>query len=385
MKVWLCTMAIVLLSATVRATESDPAGLAIVAAIDARDSDQLEKLIDSRAMGERIINDLGLSSEEKEDFMKGYDRGVTRISSALMQQFEQSNPKLKLIRTVTRQGNRHHLIRFDMMEREMGYNYIEFETSPDNRIIDWYSHGQGKSATGMMRQSITTMLGNENLLVKAAVIKNPDPQIIRAFRRFTEHVLEGKHTLAYIALEQLPDEYKQTQDWAALRVQLAGQIDEQTYHEALDFLATKFGDVPELQFLLIDYYYLQQKHAEAIRALTAFEQFVGEDGVTSYLKCNMYLEIEQFAEATQACQHGIDLEPDQEILYWLLVSIGLKNQQPHVALTALSQYEAAFQKQFDPDALAKEPTYQDLAKTPEYQRWAAERRGVSEGESDIEH
>lgn len=380
------TLTIVLLSSAlvIQAAEPDPHGQAIVMALQNRDAAQFLQLIDSKALGKRVVAALGLPAAQQAQFMEGMQIGIAKIPDAMMQQFERTDPKLKLVRTSAEQEYRRHLVRLDMMSKDGGIDYIHFDTGADGRIVDWYSYSQGNSASALMTQRALTMLGDGRLLGKALAGDNFEPVHLAAYNRFNDYMLAGKFALAYVAMEQLPESFRKTQDWAALRVRLAGQMDNVTYREALDVLATRFSHVPELQFLLVDHFFLQQKYDEAIRAITAFEQYVGEDGATNFLKCTIHIEQKAYSEATQACQRGVDVEPEFENLYWMLVTIGMDTEQPNLALTALGQYEAAFQKQFDPDGLAALPEYRELARTAEFQRWAEQRRAHDSYDESLE-
>ena len=104
------------------------------------------------------------------------------------------------------------------------------------------------------------------------------------------------------------------------------------------------------------------------------EADVGEDAATNFLKCSCLLAWRRFDDAIKACERAMTIEPDFKSAYWGKVHVGIEANQPKVALAALSAYEQAFQVQFDPDALAKAPAYQQLARSPEFSAWANQRR-----------
>lgn len=354
----------------------------IVTILQNRDKAKLQALFDSTALAEQVADQLNLNPNERTGFIEGMRRGMSEYPTVLIAQLEQIQPVIKLIRTRQKDDHFLHLVRFDKSKADAGYDYFEFECDSNGRIIDWFVHSQGNRISDMAVQLATGIVGDGRTSDTAIGAAGEEDSQLEIWREFYGHVRAGRHQLAYEALAHVPADFRQTRDWAALRVRIAGAVGNEQYQSSLDHLASQFSDVAELQFLLIDHYFLKQQFDQSLRAITAFEQFVGEDGITNLLKCNVQVAAGQHNAAIQSCQHGIDVEPDQASLYWSLVAIGLELEKPNLVLTVLSQYEQAFAIQFDPVKLAAKPSFAKLANTSEYQRWAESRIAAETTESN---
>lgn len=354
----------------------------IVTILQNRDKAKLQALFDSTTLAEQVADQLSLNESDRAGFVKGMREGMADFPAVLIAQLEQLQPVIKLIRTREKDGRYLHLVRFDKSRASAGYDYFEFECDSDGHIIDWFVHSQGNRISAVVIQLVAGALGNRRTPETAGAIADEEQTQLKTWQDFYGHMRAGRYQPAYEALERFPEDFRQTRDWAALRVRIAGAVGNEQYQSSLDHLASQFSDVAELQFLLIDHYFLKQQFDQSLRAITAFEQFVGEDGITNLLKCNVQVAAGQTNAAIQSCQHGIDIEPDQASLYWSLVAIGLDLEKPNLVLTVLSQYEQAFAIQFDPVKLTAKPNFAKLASTAEYQRWAESRTAAVAAESN---
>jgi hypothetical protein len=357
-------------------TREDAAGIGqqIADAVNKRDVDRMMQLIDLQALQDRVAQGLGLTEGESQAFRQGMGKGLRRLTEGNMRGFAQRKGLAKFLRIGERDGKPFTMVRIEYGIDEGGFDYIEYYLTPGLKVEDWYSYSRGSRASSSMRLAASAMLAKDSMLSTLFGIKHMDGAEIDKFKEFSRYVSAGDYGKAYLAMESMPGSYKQTKDWAMLRANLALN-DEAAYRASLGHLANNFGSDNSVQFMLIDYYYYQQRFDRVYQTVAAFEGYLGgEDAATSFLKCSALIGWKRFDDAAKACQRAMSLEPDFKSGYWGLVTVGLQSRNPTLVLSALSAYEKAFNAEFDPSELAKLEPYRELSKTPEFATWAKKRR-----------
>ncbi len=363
------------LAATAAARE-DVAGIGqqIADALNEQNADRMMQLIDLQALQERVSQDLGLTENDARAFREGMGKGLRRLTESGMRAFAERKGLAKFLRTGKHGGKPFSMIRIEYRADEGGFDYVEYYLTPALKVEDWYSYSRGSRASTAMRLAASAMLDKDSMLSTLFGIKRMDRAEVDKFKEFSRLAATGEYGKAYRAMEGLPESYKQTKDWAMLRANLA-MNDEAAYRASLEHLAKNFGGDNSVQFMLIDYYYYQQRFDQVYQAVTAFEGHVGgEDAATNFLKCSALIGWKRFEDAAKACQRAMSLEPDFKAAYWGLATVGLQSRNPSLTLSALSAYEKAFNAEFDPNELAKLEPYRELSKTPEFAVWAKKRR-----------
>lgn len=348
-------------------------GVQIAEAFNAQDAQKVVQLIDLTAFSRDLVRDLGLTPEQATKVQEGMRSSLRNNIEIGLRSFAQKQGVAKFIRAGKQAGRTYTLVRVEYQSDDGGFDYIQYYVTPAGLIADWYTHTRGALASTSMRLAVSSMLDKNSMLSTLFGIKSVDGQEVARFRTFNRHLVAGDHKSAYRALEDLPEAYKQTKDWAMLRTNVGG-YDEVTYRAALEHLARNFSDDASVQFMLVDHYFYQERYDQAHEAVAAFEANVGEDGVTNFLKCSCLLSSRRYDDAVKACQRAMAIEPDFKSAYWGSVTAGIESNNPQVALSALSAYEQTFQVQFNPDVLAKSVAYRELARTPEFAAWAKQRR-----------
>lgn len=356
--------------------ETEQIGRRVAAALNAHDAQALVELIDIESLNRTIVADMGLTPAQAQSFERGLAAGMRQNWEAGIRLFAKRKGVAKYIRTGSREGRPYALVRLAYADEDAGFDYLELYPSGAQRLHDWYTHSRASFASAAVKVLAAAMLKNDSILASVFGIKGFSQADITSVRQFTAQFRAGDLANAYRTLELFPASYRRTRDWAMLRVNTAGH-DDGVYRAALEHLARSFGDDKQVQFMLIDHYFLQQKFDLAIRTVAAFEGAIGgEDGATNFLKCSCLIAWERYDDAVKACRRGIEVEPDFKSAYWGVVTTGLASRNPTLALAGLSAYEKAFDTRFDPDKLAQIDEYRELARTREFAAWAKARRGA---------
>ena len=263
----------------------------------------------------------------------------------------------------------------DRLDLGEGIDYVKYYVSPSGAVEDWYVYTSAALFSESVRFNLATMLRNDTLLYGIFGSRSVTAGDVKPFVELRKHLVAGDFAAAYSALEDFPEGYRKSRQWALMRVTYAGHAGENNYRAALRHLARNFGGDADLQLILIDHYFFEKQYEQALAAIAALEQAVGGvDASSSSLRGTLLTTMKRHDEAARACRRGMALEPDFKQAYWCLVSVGLDRNDGKLAVEGLVAYEKAFNESFDPDALAKLDGYKEIARTPEFAAWAKARR-----------
>jgi hypothetical protein len=359
--------------------------------INERDSAAFAALIDIAHLGERVVDGLNLSSGDRAGFLKGFRKGGEQLASSSMQQFTHKHAVARLVKSIPRAQGSEQIVRIELRTPEDeadGYDYMQFELDRSGRIRDWISHAQGARTSDLMRRVSATMIADDSLLASLFGMTRIDTDVQDVISRFGKQMRAFDYKGAYATLDRMPSGFKDTVDWASLRVTMASSIDEATYRASLEHLAERHGDLPKLQFLLIDHHHYRGDQKKVLATVEAFERAVVEDGVTNVLKCSSAQQAGDVAAAIGHCERSLALEPEAENTWWLLVALALEQRDTARVLDTLGGYEKQFAMQFDPAKLLQLEGYEWLGAEPAFDAWAESRRdattAVEAGSADTE-
>jgi tetratricopeptide (TPR) repeat protein len=286
---------------------------------------------------------------------------------------EASKGSARFLRSGLRDAKPYALVRYELGEQ--GIDYVEYYVSPSRKVEDWYVHSVATLYSTSARFDLATMLKTDSILFGLFGAKFVTQADLKPFTELRSHLAAQDFAKAFRALEDFPESYRKSRQWALMRVSYGGRVDEATHRAALRHLAGNFGNDADLQFMLIDHYFFEQQFDRALNALSALERTIGgEDAATSNLKGNLLIAMKRFDDAAKACRRGMSLEPDHKPAYWCLVAVGIGAKNGKLTVEGLTAFEKAFGVEFDPDKLAATAEYKEVAGTREFAAWAKSRR-----------
>ena len=366
-------IAVGLMLATTARADTTATGEAIAAALNKRDVEGMMRQLDTESIVRLVTKDLGLSQGDREQVRRGLPNGLRSNVNLSMQAIETGKGSAKYLRNGTRDGKQFALVRYDLGEQ--GIDYVEYYMTSTSKVEDWYVHSVATLYSASARFDLATMLKTDSMLFAVFGSKMATKADIKPFTDLRMHLSAQDFGKAYKTLEQFPDGYKKSRQWALMRVTYGGRMDENTHRNALRELAKNFGGDPELQFMLVDHYFFEQQFDRAITAIGALEKAIGgEDAATMNLRGNVLIAARRYDQASQACKRGMQLEPDHKAAYWCLVAVGLGQNNGKIAVEGLKAYEKAFEVVFNLDQLAAQAEYKQIATTPEFAAWRKSRR-----------
>jgi hypothetical protein len=349
------------------------AGGAIAAALNQSDPEAMMRMLDTDALVRLVVKDLGLSAADRDSVRRGLPKALRTNLSMSVSALQANKGSAKYLRAGARDGKPYALVRYDLGEQ--GIDYIEYYVTPSGKVEDWYVHSVATLYSTSARFDLATMLKTDSMLFGLFGGRFTSQADVKPFTDLRTHLQAQDFAKAYRALEDFPESYRKSRQWALMRVSYGGRIDEATHRAALRHLADNFGKDADLQFMLIDHYFFEQKFDRALQALAALERAIGgEDAATSNLRGNMLISTKRFDDAAKACRRGMALEPDHKPAYWCLVAVGIGAKSGAIAVEGLKAYEKAFAVEFDLNKLGTQDQYKEIARTPEFAAWANSRR-----------
>ncbi len=347
-------------------------GQALAKALNERNADAFLRQVDTDAVSRIVLQDLGLAAKDADALRQQLPLSVRKNVEISMRAMEKNKGFAKFLRTGTQDGKAYALVRLDLGE---GVDYVKYFSSPARAVEDWYIYTSAALFSASARFNLATLLKNDSLLYSLFGISSVKQGDLKPFAELRKHLVAGDFAAAYRALEDFPEGYRKSRHWALMRVTYGGQVGDEPYRAALRHLAGNFGADSDLQLILIDHYIFEQRYDRALAAIAALEQAVGgEDANSSSLRGSLLTTMKRHDDAAKACRRAMALEPDFKQAYWCLVTVGLDRKDGKLTVEGLTAYEKAFEVRFDPDELAKQDAYKDIARTREFAAWAKARK-----------
>jgi hypothetical protein len=348
-------------------------GKSLAAALNDRDLEAVLGTMDVEAVSRRVLKGLGLSDADRETLRKGFGKALRNNVEIGMRSIEGSKGTAKYLRSGARDSRPYALLRYDLGDQ--GTDYVEYYLTPAGKVEDWYVHSMATLYSTSARLGLATVFKTDSMLFSIFGTRMASGADAKPFTELRTRLQAQDFAGAYRALETFPEGFRKTRQWAVMRVTYGGRIDDATHRAALRYLAANFGAEPDLQFMLIDHYFFEEKFDRALASVGALERAVGgEDGATANLRGSILIGAKRFNDAAASCRRGMALEPEHRPAYWCLVSVGIAARNGKIAVEGLKAYEKAFRMEFDLDKLAAIDDYKEVARTPEFLAWKKRRR-----------
>jgi hypothetical protein len=348
------------------------AGEAIAAALNQRETEAMMRMLDVDAIVRLVVKDLDVSTADREQVRSEIPRALRTNLGMSVQALEAHKGAAKFLRSGARDGKPFALVRYDFGEQSP--DYVEYYLTSSHKIEDWYVHSLATRYSTAARFELATRLKTDSLLFALFGVR-VTTQADVTFAYLRSHLQAQDFARAYRVLEDFPESYRQSRQWALMRVSYGSRVDQARHRAALRHLAHNFGKDADLQFMLVNHYFYEQQFDRALEALAALERAIGgEDAATANLKGHVLLAIKRYDDAANACRRGMALESDHKPAYWCLVAVGVGAKNGKIAVEGLRAYEKAFAVHFDVEKLVTQDEYKEIARTPEFAAWAKSRR-----------
>lgn len=376
--IWISGILLALLSAAGNATASasspyEQSMQAIASDLSQHNTESFNKAVDADAILDKTFDNLILDSKLKSSIRSSLKKAIqTKVANAFMERIPAGGyVKLLKIRPV---GNQMvALVRFDFGENGSGYYDMHLARSAKGsiRIIDWYDYSYGQTYSQNLRQLIAMLAPTPTLLGQVFDIASNRKKTIDDIAETIKLFNEKQHGQVVRKVLSMDEDMRKNRLLAIIATQ-SGNLsnDEKLYHKALANLEKYYRDDPSMAFMLIDYYFLEQKFDSVLSATNQLLNTFGvEDAALYAIKSNALAGKGHYSEAASVAEHAITIEPEYENNYWSLLNASAKAKNYAKAVEAAKALENRFSYELGPEALSQDGTYAALVQSAEYKKW----------------
>lgn len=207
---------------------------------------------------------------------------------------------------------RYHLL-FRMFSDEEGLNYHDYQLNYINEkflIEDLYIYSTGEYLSETLRQLYLMSIPKEYM--KDIDISKERTGNIFFIVQYKQLVEKKEYKKAFDLLNNLEGDIKNQKIFYTLKIQVASEINEVYYMEAIDELLKKFPDDASTQLMAIDYYTMLKDYNSTMSALNALQEAT-EDDFVEYVKGNIAWEFEDYEGAEKAYSYIMNEYPNFEM------------------------------------------------------------------------
>ncbi|MEZ5978813.1 MAG: hypothetical protein R3F34_11390 [Planctomycetota bacterium] len=344
-------------------------GRRIEEAVAARDPDRLAEEIDFDAIVERALEGFPSDSPGLAGFRDGLGGGA-KFCTTLIESFERDETQFDFMRLLD--APRRLLFRhFDVG----GVGYIEFEVAPDEdgtaRAVDMYQWTTGQSLSEQFRWFALPLVWKESVGDRAASrLGGKESAIARStlrIRRMFER-LDSDPAGAMKVYDSLPQEVKFEPFILAARVQIAFQLGDDEYIEALDAFEKHHPESPALDLLLVDRAVIAGDHPAVLRLYDALDAKVGGDPFLDVLRAATLVETGDVDRARTTFERAIRRDARLEsVALWSLVGLELDVEDFVAVYQLLVRLDRSQDLAWND--LTEAPHFAKFVQSPAYRRW----------------
>ncbi len=355
-----------------RPARGKSAALDIVAAMNARDAKALGARINVDALGARVLHGLALEPQAKQTYLDAFKNTSAGLGQSAVAQLAAMNAVVSWLRSTSDRDTSEHILRIDMRDRTnypVGHNYWRVMLDKENQIVDWYDYALAAYTSDVMRMSSDSLLSNTKVLATLFGGRAADAETAVNMRLFATYLKLGNQASAYRILHKLPASMQTTQLFANLDVVLSRAVGGDAYAQSLARLAEQHGETADLQFVLIDHYFMTRQFENVLKAIDTLLVTLGEDEVLQDLRCTVFIELARYPDAHRACARALAINRKFESTWWGTVRIYLAEHDAKGAVDTLKGIELELNNPIDAEKLGKKSIYSWLATQPEFQAW----------------
>lgn len=362
------------LSANDELSSLNQLGSVIVKSMNTGDAVTLNSIIDIQTLVDRTAAHNTFENKyQREDFKQGLTQSLSRTAERLIGAIQRNKGQAIFLRVLNRKHGNTLLIRADL--GNAGFEYLEFllkkTSDSEYKIIDWYQLTSGQLLSHSMGAISKLLLDPDpNIIQKLLGIKTVDDDVLQKIQSIAKFKQQNKFSEAYMAYESLPENIRNSRLMITIAINLISfQNDADIYKKLLTRLARHHADDPAAAFMLIDYYFYQEKWEKVIHSINTIESTFGNDGMLEHLRANVYFANNEFEKNILHSKKAIELEPNLTDAYFSLSSGYVGSGQYDKAITVFNALIQKFGYQFTKEGFEADPIYQDFVKSPGFKEW----------------
>lgn len=266
---------------------------------------------------------------------------------------------------------KYHLL-FRMFSEDEGLNYHDYQLNYTNGkflIEDLYIYTTGEYLSETLRQlyliSIPQKYMDDMDMSKESI---STIFFILSYKKLIE---KQEYKKAFDLLNDLKGDIRNQKIYYTLKIQVASEVNDVYYMEAIDELLKKFPEDPSTQLMAVDYYVMLKDYNATMSALNALQAATGDDFV-EYVKGNIAWEFEDYEGAEKAYGYIMNEYPSYEMAKMSLLYLYdfLEKHEDNILLLNKMMASEAYTKQDLIDFIDdKTNELEHLPKAAIYKKW----------------
>lgn len=264
-----------------------------------------------------------------------------------------------LLRVRTDQGVSKALFRF---LGDDGVNYLEFYIGKNEQgevlAYDMYSFLSAELVSETMRELIDRGVKDRDLM------KDPT-QLTRIMAEVQAHMAANRFAEARAALATLPESLRTGHTVMLNDLQIAANMDEETYLAAIAAFEKKFPGDSSLDMVLLDGFYLRKQYDEATAAIGRLSKRIGGDPYLDALRAGILSEQGKHVAAREAVERALAAEPSLENIHWVRARIAARDKHFAEVAEVLAHLQTAFGVTFTSTDITADPDLAEFAQSAE--------------------
>jgi hypothetical protein len=304
-------------------------------------------------------------------FKAGFFKGFDAFPLKIIESMEKDNSYDIVNYYYSDSEQKYHLL-FRMFSDEEGLNYHDYQLNYVNEkflIEDLYIYSTGEYLSETLRQLYLMAIPKEYI---DDIDMNKNRIVNIFFILQYKQLLEKKeYKKAFDLLNNLEGDIKNQKIYYTLKIQVASEINDVYYMEAIDELLKKFPDDPSTQLMAVDYHVMLKDYNATMSALNALQEAT-EDDFIEYVKGNMAWEFEDYEGAEKAYTYIMNEYPNYEMAKMSLLYLYdfLEKHEDNILLLNRMIDSEEYTKQDLIDFIDdKTNEFEHLPNAPIYKKW----------------
>jgi tetratricopeptide (TPR) repeat protein len=345
----------------------------IIAGFENGNAEPFTQALDVDAITGRATEDAFTNLKWKSDFRTGLAQGIkTGVGDRFLSQIA-ADSYIKLLRLKQEGEAGRALLRFDFGDNGNGYIelFLEHQPTGEVKVVDWYDYAMGQRYTTSLRQLVGIMAPTPTLAGKLFDIASDRKEVAETLKEIITLNKQQKHKALVNKFLAQDKTFRRSRLLNLIAIQSANQTNDMgLYRKVLANLAHYHGSDERLFFILIDYYFLEEKYDEILRGLDKLDAHfgVGDAGLEVY-RANAYYSKRDYVKAITAANRAITLEPNYEYGYWSKLLIQTAQADYAGGVETIRSLEERFGYDLSPEALSAQEEYVDLVGSEAYRKW----------------
>jgi hypothetical protein len=341
-------------------------------ALEAQDLQQVERLLPTKQLLERVARDLEMTTDEREAYVSAAQARLgqgwfgRQILAATV-----DGGSYKFLRVRVIEDRPRAFFRMLSADGAVTYHDYALARLPDGvRMEDVFVFPAAQWISEELRRMAIPMLTRVR---QGRFIKGPDDPVARnarTQREMAQALEQGAVAKAVALYRELPEELQNDKAILMAYTQALarqGEAGAKDYGAAFEKLRKLYPNEPSTDFISYSYYALKKEYDQALLAVERFERAIGGDPYVASVRGNFLVELKRFDEARRVAETAVKAEPHLAYPYFTRIFLSVRERNYAETLEWLKN--VVQQCEVLMDDLATAPEYAEFVRSPQYREW----------------